>query len=298
MKTALQFLAVVAVAGVPGVASAATVSSNGSTVTYNAASHEVNSPALLSSFPTLTFSDATAPLTAGAGCVAGPPVSCAGFDLVLNLGDKADTTNVNNNAGNTTIDGGSGSDDLEGGSIATVTVTGGDGNDALTVNANSVGTGHGGTGTDTLLGTSASNQLTGDDGADLITNRGSRFSASTLDGGIGNDRIVGNGIAALVGGAGFDILVAQGDGESIDGGGASDNITSLVGGSTITAGGSNDQIDAADGTASPDTVSCGSGSDTVWADAGDSIAADCETVIFGTTTLPGTTQAIADAAAL
>lgn len=298
MKTALKFLAVVAVAGVPGVAQAATVSSDGSTVTYTAAAHEVNSPALLSSFPTMTFSDATAPLTAGTGCVAGPPVSCSGFDLVLNLGDKNDDTNVDNGIGNTTIDGGTGADTLKGGSTAGVAITGGDGNDALTVNANSTGTGHGGIGADTLLGTSANNQLFGDDGADLLTNRGGRFSAGTLDGGSGNDRIVGSGIASLVGGAGFDILVAQSAGESIDGGAATDNITSLAGGSTITAGGSNDQIDAADGTGTPDTVSCGSGTDTVWADAGDSIAPDCENVIFGTTTLPGTTQAIADAAAL
>jgi len=298
MKTALKFLAVAAVAAVPGTAQAATLSSDGSTVTYAAAANEVNSPALLSSFPTMTFSDATAPLTAGTGCVAGPPVSCSGFNLVLNLGDKNDNTNVDNGVGNTTIDGGTGADTLKGGSVGTVTVTGGGGNDALTVNANTTGTGHGGDGADTLLGTSANNQLTGDDGADLITTRGSSFNGGTLDGGIGNDRIVGSGRVSILGGAGFDILVAQDPGESIDGGAATDNITSLAGGSTITAGGSNDQVDAADGTGTPDTVSCGSGTDTVWADAGDSIAADCENVIFGTTTLPGTTQAIADAAAL
>jgi Ca2+-binding RTX toxin-like protein len=299
MKTALLSLAVVAVAGVPGVASAATVSSDGTTVTYLAAPREVNSPALLTPVP-MTLTDATAPLTAGAGCVSGPPIVCAGaVNLQVSLGDRADKTHLNNGVGDTIIDGGPGNDTIAGGSVGRVTVTGDDGADAITVSANTLGTGDGGAGPDTILGTSSSNNLSGGGGADLLTNRGSRFSDGTLDGGDGADRIVGNGRAWLTGGAGADILVTQGDGENVDGGAAADRITSVNGGSTITAGAGNDQINAADGSGSPDTISCGPGHDVVWADAGDTVAADCEVRLSGPApALPGTAQAIADAAAL
>lgn len=297
MKTALISLAVVAVAGVPGVASAATVSSDGATALYQAAPREVNTPSLITSFPALTFSDATASLTAGPGCVAGPPVACAGaYDLVANLGDKADSADLDNLVGNTTIDGGDGPDQIRGGSVGRVTVTGGNGNDAIVVNANAAGRGDGGVGNDTLLGTSGSDVLIGGDGADLLTNR-QFFGGSTLDGGDGPDRLVGNGFSTLSGGAGADILVANDDGQTLDGGIAGDRITSLAGGATIAAGNGADQIDAADGSGLPDVVDCGAGYDTVWADAGDTLS-HCELVFNTTTTLPGTAQAVADAAAL
>src|SRR3954449_11942526 len=106
MKTALMSLAVAAVAAVPGVASAATLTSDGATAVYRAAPREANAPTLLSSFP-MTFADATAALTAGPGCVGGPPVVCAGpVDVQVLLGDRADRANLNNALGNTTVDGG------------------------------------------------------------------------------------------------------------------------------------------------------------------------------------------------
>jgi Ca2+-binding RTX toxin-like protein len=299
MKTALLSLALIAAAGAPGVATAATVTSDGGTVTYTAAVHEVNSPALVATMP-ITLTDATAPLTAGTGCVSGPPVSCPfATDLSVLLGDRADTTNLDSAAGNVTIDGGTGDDRITGGSVNRVTVTGAGGDDTITVNANALGTGDGGPGADSLLGTSGGNVLTGGDGADLITNRGSRFTGGTLDGGNGPDRIVGNGSAVLTGDAGNDILVTQGDGESADGGANADKITSVVGGATIAAGAGADMVDAADGSGVPDTITCGSGSDVVWADPGDAVASDCELVLPGPApALPGTAQAIADAAAL
>jgi hypothetical protein len=301
MKTALLSLAVVAVAAVPGVATAATVSSDGGTVTYTAAAHEVNSPALVSSLP-ISLTDATVPLTARTGCVsgAGGSVLCAGAtDLSLLLGDRADATSVDNGIGNVTIDGGTGNDRITGGSVQSVTITGAGGDDTITVNANALGTGDGGAGADSLLGLSNGNVLRGGDGADLITNRGSRFTSGTLDGGDGPDRMVGNGSATLTGDDGNDILVTQGDGESADGGANADKITSVAGGATISAGPGADMVNAADGSGIPDTITCGAGPDVVWADPGDSVASDCELVVPGPApTLPGTAQAIAGAAAL
>ncbi|HWH96340.1 MAG TPA: calcium-binding protein [Baekduia sp.] len=297
MKTALMSLVVVAVAGVPGVASAATVTSDGATAVYRAAPREVNTLSLVASFPALTFADATASLTAGPGCVTGPPLTCPGAaSVTAYLGDKADTAHVDNFWGATVIDGGDGPDDISGGAASRVTVTGGNGNDTIWVNANSNGTGDGGAGNDSLLGTSGNDNLSGGDGADLLTNR-QRWNNAFLDGGDGADRLVGNSGATLTGGIGPDILVANNDGESLDGGPGADRITSVAGGSTILGGTGGDQVDAADGSGIADTVDCGPGFDVVWADAEDTLS-NCELVLNGPVELYGTAQAIADAAAL
>ena len=58
-------------------------------------------------------------------------------------------------------------------------------------------------------------------------------------------------------------------------------------------------VNAADGSGAPDTISCGAGQDVVWADATDTVSSDCELRLSGPApSLPGTAQAIADAAAL
>jgi Ca2+-binding RTX toxin-like protein len=297
MKTALLSIAVVAVAGAPGVASAATVSSDGTTAVYRAAPREANALVLAPSFP-FAVVDLGAPLTAGPGCVDGTPITCAGQDFQALLGDRADTADVNNVINDVVIDAGSGDDDVTAGSVGRVTVTGAEGDDTLRVNANGLGIASGGRGADRVLGTSGGNQLTGGEGADLVTNR-QRFGSSLLDGGDGADRLVGTGGATLLGGNGGDILVARNDGETLDGGAGADLFASQAGGSTITGGAGADVISAADGSGLADTIDCGGGFDVVWADEGDTVAANCELRRSGPApALPGVDQAVADAEAL
>jgi Ca2+-binding RTX toxin-like protein len=299
MKTTLLSLAVVAVAGVPGVASAATVSSDGTTAVYRAANREANTLSLTTSVP-LTLADLRAPLDAGPGCLpgAGGTVACSAANLQAFLGDRADSASVNDQVGDVTIDGGSGDDAVTAGSISRVTVTGGSGDDTLRLNANALGAADGGSGDDEIAGTSGGNALAGGDGSDLLTDIQS-FGSASLDGGDGADRLVGDPDATLTGGSGGDLLVvAPGGSATLDGGPGSDRITS-PGGAAITAGPGNDLVDASDGSGTPDTISCGSGWDVVWADPGDSVAPDCELRRSGSAPgLPGTAQAIADAAAL
>jgi hemolysin type calcium-binding protein len=97
----------------------------------------------------------------------------------------------------------------------------------------------GGNGDDTISGSAAPNRFRGM---------------------LGNDRLSGaEGADDLGGGSGDDV---------INGGGGSD---------TLSGGDGDDTIQAQDG--EPDTISCGSGTDTVLADATDSVAADCADTI-------------------
>jgi Thrombospondin type 3 repeat/RTX calcium-binding nonapeptide repeat (4 copies) len=90
----------------------------------------------------------------------------------------------------------------------------------------------------TMLGGTGADDLTGGAGADEIT------------GGEGNDRVAG--------GPGGDVLAGDQGADALDGGDGDDRVAARDG-----------EID---------TVSCGPGADTVDADGGDSVAADCENV--------------------
>ena len=96
------------------------------------------------------------------------------------------------------------------------------------------------------------------------------FADDVLLGGDGNDTLRGfGGTNRLEGGAGDDILDSLYDGTDTKiGGPGADRFLGADGDETI---------DAADG-AGTDTITCGFGTDTVTADAGDSVAADCENV--------------------
>ncbi len=90
---------------------------------------------------------------------------------------------------------------------------------------------------------------------------------ATADGGAGTDRVVSGGPAGapndIAGGEGGDTLLVSGP--------AADRIA---------GGAGNDDIDATnedDAAAAPDDVTCGAGTDRTQADAGDRLAADCET---------------------
>jgi Ca2+-binding RTX toxin-like protein len=297
MKIALISLAVVAVAGVPGVASASTVSVDGSgTVIYQAAPGEANKLNLASPFGPFGFADAGAPLSAGPGCTADVLITCPAGAISATLGDRADSARVNSfaSAGSVFVDGGNGADDLLVGSNSAAAAVGGSGDDIILMASNSGTTASGGPGSDRLAGLSGSDNLNGDGGADLLTERAGPAGAA-LSGGDGSDRLVGGEADDLDGGNGSDILVG---GAIIDGGNSTDLITS-TGAATITAGAGADYVNAADGSGAADTISCGPGYDIVWADATDRVARDCERRLSGPApVLPGTAAAIADAQAL
>jgi hemolysin type calcium-binding protein len=109
-----------------------------------------------------------------------------------------------------------------------------------------------------------------------------------FDGRGGNDRLIGRGgHDCLLGGAGSDTLSGDAGNDTLSGatgndnllgGDGDDDITGGSGSDDISGGAGNDVIDVFD-SAGSDDVSCGAGRDTVYADAGDDIAGDCENVV-------------------
>jgi Ca2+-binding RTX toxin-like protein len=93
-------------------------------------------------------------------------------------------------------------------------------------------------------------------------------SARVLRAGPSGDRVTGTPRAdVLIGGAGADVLRGEGGSDTLIGGRGRD---------TLLGGAGDDTINANDGQA--DTVRCGSGFDTVTADAKDTVAGGCEKV--------------------
>jgi hypothetical protein len=116
--------------------------------------------------------------------------------------------------------------------------------------------------------------IAGGKGDDTIT--GGKGS-DTLDGGNGSDRLEGaNGADTLTGGKGDDSLEGGKGSDVLNGEAGNDSITGGAGTDSVEAGDGDDSIDVRDGKA--DRVNCGSGSDSVVADAADVVASDCETV--------------------
>jgi Ca2+-binding RTX toxin-like protein len=124
-------------------------------------------------------------------------------------------------------------------------IRGGDGDDRLI----------GGAGNDDLKGDSGDDRLTGDAGTD------------SLGGGDGAD--------VLIGGDGGDQLDGEAGPDVIKGGRGADWITGGAERNRIDAGPGNDMISSANAVA--ETVSCGSGRDTIWADPSDRLVG-CERV--------------------
>jgi RTX calcium-binding nonapeptide repeat (4 copies)/WD40-like Beta Propeller Repeat len=101
---------------------------------------------------------------------------------------------------------------------------------------------------DDIFGTSTADRIFGNAGSDVIRAQG---GADTIYGGAGNDGIdAGPGSDVIIGGIGRDV---------------------------VRAGTGNDVIRARDG--ERDTISCGPGRDTVYADQFDRVAKDCERVL-------------------
>lgn len=249
-----------------------------------------------------TWTDAAQPLKAKVGCTAGTPVTCLSGDAQVNLGGGDDRFNNPYANRSVTVEGGAGNDTLSANGNITA-VSGGADDDTINVRANGIPAGHGDGGNDRLLGGdgfSLKATVSGDGGDDLVVGF-SRGDAAT--GGNGNDQVLSvNGRGTLDGGAGSDVLVNLGANPGglteLGGIGADTIVGTPGGGDAVDAGPGADVIDVS-GNDDPefpisDTVTCGDGKDTVYADADDTIAADCEKVKPGPApALPGVADAIA-----
>ena len=133
--------------------------------------------------------------------------------------------------------------------------------------ANRVGT----RGDDTIQGTSGADRITGRGGNDRLSGRGCN---DTVNGGTGDDLVAGDaGNDVLIGGPGADTLLGGAGRDRL-------NVAARNRATDTAAGGAgNDRVLARDG--SPDQISCGPGRDFVQADAGDSVAGDCERILRG-----------------
>jgi subtilisin family serine protease len=145
---------------------------------------------------------------------------------------------------------------------AGATLEGGDGNDTLTSGLGSDAF-VGGVGTDTVVYTSTAALTVTIDGA-------------ANDGAAGEGDNVGLDVERVTAGSGSDSVTGSAAVNILKGGLGNDTVTGGLGADTLNGGGGNDRIEARDGVV--DTVTCGSGTDTVIADTGDSVNSDCETV--------------------
>jgi Ca2+-binding RTX toxin-like protein len=202
-------------------------------------------------------------MSAGPGCTAttAQEIRCSVPEVkhaAIDSGDGNDFVTAVANADTTRISGGPGNDELNGNKgfgsqSGDDTLLGGDGLDIM----------RGNHGNDTLDGGSNSDSLFGDQGNDTADYSGRSapvivdLAVSAHNGEQGEEDWL-SGIENVLGGAGADRL----------NGSAAANL--MVGGA------GNDEIRARDG--AYDRIECGSGSDSVSADAVDSVASDCEHV--------------------
>jgi len=293
------------------VAAAATLKSENGVVTYRAKRGERNAPYFIEEptqasqlIPEL-ISD-IAPLTLGPGCTTGARTLCspASAPIDIGLGDRDDSARVST-TGSTTIDGGDGDDTVRV-SSGTHTVYGRDGDDTIYANSDFGGQEFGGSGDDGIV-TLGIDVASGEGGDDLVVTAFATIPRKS-SGGTGSDRLVafGSQHGAVFAGDSGDDVIATTPGTpfaSLEGGSGADTIDGGYGSSTVDGGTGRDAINVIDRTtddgSTPDTVTCGSGYDVVWADADDDVAADCETRLDGAAPdLPGVSDAIAAAADL
>jgi Ca2+-binding RTX toxin-like protein len=241
----------------------------------------------------------------------GRPVLVVGGDGDDALWDESEQRQV-------TLRGGSGDDALRSGSAVgkSPLLYGGLGNDTVYVFNNGSGTPvmRGGPGADELCSCENGGGLLYGEGGDdrlLFNNGGASVAAQVLDGGPGNDSYVARqrvympGVApgpgadvldgsALSQGTSIDVRECRGCVEWVIGGPGDDDITGYAGRQVLLGGEGLDVINGLGGADvlagqdgddtiysrdhSVDTVSCGSGVDTVFADATDVVSPNCETV--------------------
>ncbi len=277
-----------------GVASASTISLTGTTMEYQAAPKA--SDVIVSR--SLEVKELLQPVTVGAGCVPGPPISCPGATSArFDFGNKADTFR-SFSFFPYTINGNGGGDAIRAAGLRNF-VDGGDGRDSIWENGNSSGIVHGDDGDDKLFSFEASSEVHGNADDDLVVT-GAAGNGALLTGDGGFDQVVatsGGGVAS--GGARADTIVVDAfQAWTIDGGPGADTIKAGSGQDTVTSGGGNDVVDVSGDAESADSVTCGNGRyDTVYADSDDVIAGDCESVSYSTPALAAVDTARADAAA-
>jgi Ca2+-binding RTX toxin-like protein len=299
MRSSLAVLTITAGFALPtGVAAASTVSvdppGGPAVVEAGPAASDITSQL---TDTTLSFKDAAQVLTAGPGCVAGPPVSCEAEDQVIHFGNANDRFRARS-FGSITITAGGGADTIRASGVFNV-ISGGGGADRVWENGNSNGSVSGDGGNDQLYSFEASARMMGGAGDDLLTTSSSRFD-NELAGGDGDDELVvtGAGSGTVAGGAGSDVIVLDADagGYVAEGEGSADIIAGSPWSDTVNGGGGNDKIDVS-GDGPGDTVDCGTGTDTVAYDIGDTISLDCENRRRSALSLPAVQQARDEAAA-
>jgi Ca2+-binding RTX toxin-like protein len=247
---------------------------------------------------TLSFKDAAQVLTAGTGCVAGPPVSCEAVDQDIRFGNANDRFRAFS-FGAIAISAGGGSDTLRASGLYNI-VSAGAGNDQVWENGSSNGSVKGDGGNDKLYSFEASANVQGGAGDDLLTTRSSR-SDNLLSGGDGEDRLVvtGAGSGTVNGGTDADVIVLDAElgGYTAGGDGGNDIVSGSPGADIVNGNGGSDLIDVS-GDGGGDTVDCGTGSDVVGYDEGDTVSRNCEVRHQGSLgTIPQVEDARDDAAA-
>ena len=157
---------------------------------------------------------------------------------------------------------------LAGGAALAASLTGTNGND--TINGTEVAdTINGGLGNDTLSGLAGDDSVLGGDGADKVFAGDAAHNRL-----VGNDLVAGqDGPDTVVGGVGTDDLRGGNGADTIVDGPWDDSSTD-----TVYGGPENDNINSAGIPAHRDVIYCGTGTDTVEADAADAVSADCENV--------------------
>ena len=189
----LAAAAAAALTALPAAAQASTLELVGDTLTFRAASGEVNFVTISGGEGRLSISD-DALNEAPAGCEridVGYPWQCPVPGRVkVELGDGSDRGFVMHDAPAIPIsyDGGEGADDLKSVRTAPVTLAGGGGNDKLE-SEDGGDVLEGGAGADELIGAAGDDQLRGGDGDDLLKPDVYKDGNDLVDGGAGFDRV-------------------------------------------------------------------------------------------------------------
>lgn len=248
---------------VPQVANATTVSVVGGQLRVQGQPAQANRITISASGTTYTVTDAGASISAGAGC-SGSPVTCtavtSGFVVVA--GDAGDEVQVAATAAGS-IDGGAGDDELQGGSGA----------DEIS----------GGAGFDELRGGAGPDSFDGGDDRDVVSyadHSGSvRVTVDDVanDGEAGEQDDVKSSVEDVFGGPGADLIRGSGLPNRLRGGDGADNLDGASGTDALEGGDGNDLLTSGDAGVIDDVL-CGAGADSVYADATDTVAADCEAV--------------------
>src|SRR4051812_41081667 len=252
MPTRFAMLAVPALLTLPAAGNASTVSSDGGTVTFHSGPDA--SILAVTTLPEFSYAivDTGSLLTAGPGCVAGPPVACRGSSLEVFLGPGDDRSSLFGFSSQETH-GGAGDDRIL--LWGQTTVAYGDaGDDAVTVSANGSGHGNGNAGADSLYGGGSAITLAGGSGDDLAGGEGE--VETFVSGNDGSDTVVAyvgrhSQRATLTGGDGYDVMAVVDDGTAtrgdyaaaLDGGLGDDTVLGGPGHDTMTGGNGNDAID-------------------------------------------------------